>query len=100
MKTDVLELFPDQSPNLPIFPGQIGFSAVWQTAEWGRFLLRSGWAKRGFFIGIPAESPKIWAFFELRSVGLGQFGLFCVGGPTVFPGADLESFAQKTIALA
>jgi peptidoglycan pentaglycine glycine transferase (the first glycine) len=41
--------------------------------------VRSAWAKKGFFV----RAGEISGFFELRSVGFGFFGLFCIGGPTV-----------------
>lgn len=96
MKNGVTELFPDRIPALSDHRSPEGFFPVWQTAEWSRFLLKSGWAKRCFFV----DSPGAWGFFELRSLGLGKYGLFCVGGPVVTEGADLEDFSQNLRSLA
>jgi hypothetical protein len=47
---------------------------IWQSEWWNDFLVRTGWAKKGFSVSAGGLS----GFFELRSVGFGQFGLFCV----------------------
>lgn len=96
MKNGVTELFPDRIPELLALRSPEGFFPIWQTGEWARFLLKSGWAERCFFV----ESKGIWGFFELRSVGLGKFGLFCVGGPVSAEGADRGDFSQKLRSLA
>lgn len=80
MQEGIVELFPNSAPDLGRLPFPEGFFPVWQTEFWNRFLLRSKWADAGFliFVGSP-ENPDAAGFFELRSLSLGQFGLFCVG---------------------
>ncbi len=74
MQEGILELFPNDAPKLGPLPFPEGFFPVWQTEFWNRFLLRSGWASRGFFAYSGSVSdPSAAAYFELRSVGMGQF---------------------------
>ncbi len=82
MHEGILELSPNSPAGLLELPFEEGSFPIWQTEFWNRFLLRSGWTDRGFFVYVGAiDDPDVAGYFELRSIGLGQTGVFCVGGP-------------------
>lgn len=69
----VVEIYGESDSQVPEPAFQGGFSPIWQTVLWNGFLLRTGWASRGFFVfsgNLP--NPAAAAFFELRSIGLGK----------------------------
>lgn len=74
MLEGVIELDGKRNSALPQLPYREGFFPIWQTFVWNSFLLRSRWASKGFFAHSGSLSePAVAAFFELRSIGFGQF---------------------------
>ena len=58
------------------------YESIWQSPSWASMLLKTGYASECFFVA-QEENGSLLAFaiIEKRSIGLGQFGLFVIGGP-------------------
>lgn len=57
-----------------------GYAPVWQTPEWGAFLVRLGQVEDSVFIGV-YESDQLagYSIMEIRGVGLAKRGAYVVG---------------------
>ena len=58
------------------------YEPIWQDISWSKMILDSGYANDIFVVGI-TEHDKLtgYGIFEKRSIGMGRFGLFCIGWP-------------------
>lgn len=96
MKATILEISPKRDEISPKIASVSGYFPIWQSFFWNAFLLRSGWEKKGFFVSMGSIS----GFFELRSIGFGFFGLFCIGGPIVTEkNIDTTAFSNAVLNL-
>ncbi|MDD2486941.1 MAG: peptidoglycan bridge formation glycyltransferase FemA/FemB family protein [Candidatus Gracilibacteria bacterium] len=60
----------------------ISYEPIWQTIEWNEMLKKSGYIDKGFFIGIyDDENLENFVIIEKRSIGLGSYAFFVIGGP-------------------
>ena len=104
-QSTILEINPD-------FPSQVrrginellaklDYQPVWQTIEWQLMLRESEYAAKSFFVGIYAQEKLLsYALLEKRSVGLGVYGFFAVGGPVVQEPASLGNLSETMRRLA
>lgn len=58
------------------------YCPIWQTIEWQLMLRETGYATQSFFIGIYEQKNLLsYTLLEKRTIGLGQYGFFTIGGP-------------------
>lgn len=56
-------------------------------------LLRGGALERAYFLGDVRDGKLLgYALIEKRSIGLGKYGFFCIGGPSITSDCDLGTF--------
>ncbi|MDD2891696.1 MAG: peptidoglycan bridge formation glycyltransferase FemA/FemB family protein [Candidatus Gracilibacteria bacterium] len=60
----------------------LDYNSIWQTIEWQVMLYETRYVYKSFFVGIYKEKKLLsFAIIEKRSIGLGNYGFFCIGGP-------------------
>lgn len=80
---------------------KLSYNPIWQTIEWQNMLLNTRYVQKAFFIGIYEDKNLLaYALIEKRSIGLGQNGFFCVGGPIIHDGKSLGILSENINKLA
>ena len=75
----------------------ISHNSLWQTQDWQDFLRASSWtACSTLLLEMQSSEVIVFGFFEKRSLGLGMFGLFCVGGPIGGPSDEFVAGISQT----
>jgi len=86
-KRDDLEVFWSERASGETFENE--YRPVWQTWDWGLFLIESGQASDVVFFGAyEGESLLAYGFGEIRTVGMGFSAMFFVGGPQFLSNAE------------
>lgn len=58
------------------------YNPIWQTIEWQVMLYETKYIRKSFFVGIYKKKKLLsYVLIEKRSIGLGNYGFFCIGGP-------------------
>ncbi len=70
---------------LEFWNGMSGYEPVWQKIAWTQMLSHAHALSDAYFVGVfDKEKLLAYALIEKRSIGFGQFGLFCIGGPNIY----------------
>ncbi len=66
------------------------YAPIWQTSEWQDMLVQTGYVRSSHCIGVMRDGRLVaYTCIEERSIGMGQHGLFVVGGPVCPDPVDL-----------
>ncbi len=74
----------------------VTFNPIWQTLEWQNMLRATSYTTKSFFVGVYEDKKLLsYALVEKRSIGLGQYGLFCIGGPIIGDKKSIEILSES-----
>lgn len=99
---EIREAFPRNiSEDIDRLLANLPYSPIWQSVAWQRMIRETGYSARSFFVGIYSDDRLLgYALVEKRSIGLGQFGFFVIGGPVIVDESCVFPLSEALIALS